>query len=79
MKKTLLILLVSVLFSSCENTNKQPFYIKGNSAYSHTMSSGSIIYIKDTRTGLCFAERGSAQTYTITCVPCDSVEKLIQK
>lgn len=34
----------------------------------------NIYYIKDKRTGLCFAEVGMGNTYSFTCVPCDSVK-----
>jgi hypothetical protein len=37
-----------------------------------------ITYIRDGRTGLCFAERGMSNSYSFTCVPCDSVKKYIK-
>lgn len=37
------------------------------------------VYIKDTRTNLCFAAHGYGQGYTMTNVPCSTeVEKLIE-
>lgn len=72
MKKILTILILFTLVSCSE----QPKYIQGKS---QTGSNGNndIRYFKDKRTGLCFAERGNVDTYAFTCVPCDSVKKLI--
>ena len=76
MKKLLLILSV-VILSACGET---PNYVEGGS-----IKSGSsqleldINYFKDSRTGLCFSERGVATSYSHTCVPCsEEVEKLIK-
>ncbi len=79
MKKLFLTLSVcaSIFLSSCED-GAQPSYIEGNSKYIPKISK-DITYFKDKRTGLCYAERGQYYAYTMTCVPCDSVEKLIQK
>ncbi len=67
------VLLIAAL-SGCDN--QQPNYINGTS---NNGDASDISYFKDERTGLCFAERGYIDTYTMTCVPCDSVEKLINK
>lgn len=69
MKKIALVLSI-FLVSSCGET---PSYLEGN-----TGSSG-LEYFKDSRTELCFAERGSGNSYTMTCVPCsEEIEKLIK-
>jgi hypothetical protein len=66
------IILSVFALSSCEN---RPSYIEGRK----TDDSSGIHYIKDSRTGLCFAERGSGNTYSFTCVPCsEKVENLIK-
>ena len=65
-----------ILCSSCVN---KPDYVKGQSDMYNSGSSGSnvsgleIRYFKDLRTNLCFAERGYGDSYTMTCVPCDSI------
>ncbi len=72
MKKIALVLLVFV--TSCD---ENPSYIKGGMA--PNINSYDIHYIKDSRTDLCFAERGFGKTYAFTCVPCsDEVENLIK-
>ena len=62
------IFIATFYLAACDS----PTYIDG-----HTAKSGDIRYIKDTRTGVCFAERGGGETYAFTCVPCDSVKNLI--
>ena len=71
MKKLLLILSVALL-TSCVDA---PEHVDGDSE-----SLYDIKYIKDSRTGLCFAERGLGSKYSFTCVPCtEKVENLIGK
>jgi hypothetical protein len=71
MKKLILILSLIIL-TSCE----RPSYTEGG----HGNETHEIHYLKDSRTGLCFAERGRGNTYTMTCVPCsEEVECLIVK
>lgn len=68
--KNLILILSLVILSSCDN----PSYVEGAGK-----STNNIYYIKDSRTGLCFAERGSGNTYLFTCVPCsEKVENLIK-
>jgi len=70
MKKLILILSL-VILSSCERLS----YTEGG----HGNTSDEIHYMKDARTGLCFAEKGGGNTYTMTCVPCsEEVENLIK-
>jgi hypothetical protein len=72
MKKIAIILLLFLMLS-CEKT---PSYTKGGFG----SKTYNVHYFKDTRTGLCFAEKGSGNTYTMTCVPCSQeVENLINK
>jgi len=80
MKKLFLTLSVcaSIFLTSCDDS-AQPSYIEGKSNFISTNHTIEITYFKDKRTGLCYAERGQYYAYTMTCVPCDSVEKLIQK
>jgi len=71
--KKILTIFTFLILTSC---SEQPGYIEG---ISQTGAHGKsdIRYFKDKRTGLCFAERGALDTYAFTCVPCDSVKKLI--
>ena len=72
--KKLIIILSLVILSSCERPI--PSYTEGG--YGNKLD--EIHYMKDTRTGICFAERGSGTRYTMTCVPCsDEVENLIKR
>jgi len=69
--KNLILILSLVILSSC----KRPSYTQGG----HGNELNEIHYLKDSRTGLCFAERGSGNAYTMTCVPCtEDVENLIK-
>lgn len=72
MKKTILISLI--LLTSC--IGETPSYIEGTTERG---ADKEIRYFKDSRTGICFAEVGQTDTYAFTCVPCDSVAKLIHK
>lgn len=65
----MLIILLLIFISAC---NEEPAsYVNGDSELS-----GEIRYLKDTRTGLCFAETGYENTYSFTCVPCDSLKNV---
>jgi len=72
--KKIIVIFTFLILTSCY---EQPKYIEGNSQTGIDGKS-DIRYFKDKRTGLCFAERGTANSYAFTCVPCDSVEKLIK-
>jgi hypothetical protein len=75
MKKLLLILSV-VILSACGET---PDYVEGGSTKSGNQMDLDINYFKDSRTGLCYSERGVIDSYSHTCVPCtEEVEKLIK-
>lgn len=73
-KITILFMLI-ILFTSCANT--------------HTVNNvehniNDINYIKDSRSNLCFARLGSISSYnyiiiSISEVPCEKVEHLLQK
>ncbi len=70
--KKLIIILSLVILSSCE----RPSYVEGGD----DIVLGEIHYKKDTRTGLCFAESGGGNSFTMTCVPCtEEVENLIKR
>ncbi len=60
------------LLCSCDNNKLKP----GNMYYG-SWSSGDdkskIRYFQDEYTKLCFAERGLSNSYSFTCVPCDSL------
>lgn len=72
MKKVAHIILMLFLFSCGKN---QKDYIEGS-----TESSGGIYYFKDTRTNICYSERGSGEGYVYTCVPCtEEVLRIIEK
>ena len=72
--KKLAIILSLVILSSCEKP--RPSYTEGGQAN----ETDNIHYMKDKRTGLCFAEKGYGSSYTMTCVPCtEEVEQLIKK
>jgi len=75
MMKKIIVIFTFLILTSCHS--KQPEYIEG---FSQTGTSGAneIRYFKDKRTGLCFAERGTLDSYAFTCVPCDSVKNLIK-
>lgn len=77
MKKLILLI---VLFALASCNKETPEYITGGSGMkSPDASVLSLRYFKDSRTGLCFAERGGMDSYTMTCVPCsEEVEKLIK-
>ena len=72
--KTLLIL-IAFLFVSCT--------VVQNSNY--TLDLNKVSYVKDLRTGLCFAYTtsetyGSLSVFTMTCVPCNAeVDSLISR
>ncbi|MEK6829050.1 MAG: hypothetical protein AABY15_02905 [Nanoarchaeota archaeon] len=73
--KKLLFILTTALLSSC--VEDDPNYIDGHSVF--ISDHKNIKYFKDTRTDFCFAERGSGNEYTFTCVPCtEEVENLIK-
>jgi len=76
MKKVLLVL---TLFALASCTKETPEYIEGGSSMqSLDETAVKLKYFKDSRTGLCFAERGVMDSYTMTCVPCsEEVENLI--
>lgn len=75
MKKILIVFLCGIIFTSCNMTSAP-----SNSDAENNVN--QISYIKDSRTGLCFGMLNST-SYTgyeitsITCVPCDSVSKLL--
>ena len=73
------ILLVLTLFALASCATETPEYIEGGSSMlTLNEKEGNLKYFKDSRTGLCFAERGTTDSYTMTCVPCsDEVENLI--
>lgn len=47
-----------------------------NDTSSQYEQSGKIVYIKDNRTGLCYASLDAMYSRSITCVPCDSLMKI---
>jgi len=64
------------MLSACGET---PDYVEGHSKKVGAQGEMDIIYFKDSRTGLCFSERGYGNSYSYTCVPCtEEVEKLIK-
>lgn len=65
MKK--LIFLLPLLLYSCNH--KEADTTEAN--YIGTNSTREIAYLKDYKTGLCYAASG----YGLTCVPCDSLKK----
>ena len=79
MKQLFLSFTFCLFFASCM---ENPSYISGKSKMygtnDGTSSSIEINYFKDDRTNLCFAERGRVDSYTMTCVPCDSVKQFIK-
>lgn len=60
--KNMICVLVTILFISCD---QPPNYIDGE-----TRENAPIRYFKDSRTGLCYSERGKDSDYSYTCVPC---------
>jgi hypothetical protein len=69
--KILLLSVVIFIIYGCE----QPSYVEGDS---YNTGGYEIKYFKDTRTNLCFAERGMMDGYSFTCVPCDSIKALLK-
>lgn len=72
MKKMLLVVILITLFS-CQNNSKTDVLKLKN----------GITYFKDDETNLCFATINSStyggyEIVSITCVPCDSIKKLIK-
>ena len=72
----LLLLLFMISCKEMTEYEEQPEYIQGNSKRWSTPKGKEIRYFKDTRTNLCFAERGTDQDYSFACVPCDSIKNL---
>lgn len=74
--KSLLMFLCGIIVTSCNLTTSP------SSTGAHENAS-QITYTKDDRSGLCFGMLNSMhsgyESTSITCVPCDSVEKLISK
>ena len=78
------ILLATVLFSSCGLRARQGEDIHNTNDEEAIVIKSRITYIKDERTGLCFAvlnnsTDGYRSTFTITCVPCDSLKRVSLK
>jgi hypothetical protein len=77
-------LMLAFVLMGC-GKDKKPNYATGSIYETGSNGVGTtgfirgINYFKDTRTGLCFAERGEGSNYTFTCVPCGNVEHLIRK
>jgi len=72
------IIFCSILLASCSTDfQKQPNYIRGDSKRWGDSQYQEIRYFKDGRTNLCFAERGTSNDYSFTCVPCDSIKNLL--
>jgi len=72
MTRTIVALIITALLSSC-----------GYLSYDvqKDIEKMEVCYVRDTRTGLCFAATGSLSSdgYTIisiTCVPCDSLRQI---
>lgn len=66
------LIVLILLITSCD----KPSYLE--SKYRDSLNDFEIRYFKDTRTGVCFAERGSENGNSFTCVPCDSVKNFIK-
>ena len=87
MKNIIYICIFSLFFVSCNNkdTKKQKTENEiATESYKNYEVAQDIIYIKDKRVNLCYGVFVLKSTYkyssvSIACVPCDSVEKLLQK
>ena len=69
--KYLLIIIFAIAITGCQ---RQTDWEKGNQSAKETVS--DVIYIKDTRTGLCFALLDNASSYGhkgLATVPCDKI------
>jgi len=78
------ILLATVLFYSCGLRARQGEDIHVTNDEEAIVIKSKITYIKDERTGLCFAvlnnsTDGFRSTFSITCVPCDSLKRVSLK
>lgn len=78
------ILLATVLFSSCEIRERQGEDLNITNEDEVSTIKSKITYIKDDKTGLCFAvlnnsTDGFRSTFSITCVPCDSLKRVSLK
>lgn len=74
MKKVISIIMIGVLMSSCSV----------NTSGDINVDTDDLKYVKDSRTGLCFAMVASRKSFDtdatglgLTCVPCKDVEHLI--
>lgn len=70
MKKILYLSVLTLVFVSCERTTTP-----GKMTYEQQkdFQSDQIRYFKDHKTQKCFAERGVNESYSFTCIPCDSL------
>ncbi len=69
LKLALFFMFLLVLLASCSDRTPT----ERATARAHKLT-----YFKDDRTGLCFAEDGWGDQIVLTCVPCDSVTKLLK-
>lgn len=66
MKKYLILFLIIGIYSCDQAPKAGDMSLRFNSSH-------SLRYFKDSKTNNCFVERGIAQTYSFTCVKCDSL------
>ena len=71
MKKIITILISSLYLVSCDNENVKPGM--NNLPHQKQFRYDNLRYFKDEKVNKCFAERGVGNTYSFTCVPCDSL------
>lgn len=86
MKNFIYICIFSLFFISCNNkdTKKQKTESEiATESYKNYEVAQDIVYIKDKRVNLCYGVfaigKYKYSSISMTCVPCDSVEKLLQK
>ncbi len=82
-KKIAIVLAVIILSSCAIRENKGEDLHKTNEEECDVIKS-KLTYLRDEKTGLCFAvlnnhTNGHRSTFAITCVPCDSLKRLIVK
>ena len=73
------LVLLCLVFMSCQSDNYKRAVIDTRNKRAFSLVE-SLIYVKDTKTSLCFAVWGLDTTvYSLTTVPCVSVENLLVK
>lgn len=76
-------MLVAILFCGCNLRQNKGEDLNETNDLEVRVIKDKLTYIKDDKTGLCFAvlnnTDGFRNTFAITCVPCDSLKRVVAK